>query len=325
MEMKFVDLHCDTISQCVARPGIEAVPLRRNSGHIDIEKLQKGGALVQFFAIFILTHGEMEKSGLNMDPYTYFNFVYEAYQREMKANADAIATAMNYDDIMANKAKGLMSSVLTIEDGVPVEGKIERIDEFYKKGVRLITLTWNYENSLAFPNSRDNEKMQLGLKPFGIEAVRRMNELGILVDVSHLSDGGFYDVAKYSQKPFVASHSCARALCSHPRCMTDDMLRVLGEKGGVCGINFCASFLRDKSNDTTIEDIVTHARHIAKVAGIDALALGSDFDGIGSNLEFKDYTGMPSIADALSKHFTASEVDKISSGNALRVIRESMK
>ena len=165
MEMKFVDLHCDTISQCVARPGIEAVPLRRNSGHIDIEKLQKGGALAQFFAIFILTHGEMEKSGLNMDPYTYFNFVYEAYQREMKANADAIAPAMNYDDIMANKAKGLMSSVLTIEDGVPVEGKLERIDEFYKKGVRLITLTWNYENSLAFPNSRDNEKCSSGSSP----------------------------------------------------------------------------------------------------------------------------------------------------------------
>ena len=107
--------------------------------------------------------------------------------------------------------------------------------------------------------------------------------------------------------------------------LTDDMLRLLGEKGGVCGINFCAAFLRENSNDTTIEDIVTHARHIAKVAGVDALALGSDFDGIGSNLEFKDYTGMPLIADALGKHFTASEVDKISAGNALRVIRESMK
>lgn len=324
MEMRFVDLHCDTIGQCVARSG-GAITLRRNNGHIDIEKLQKGGSLAQFFAIFILTHNEAEKAGIHMTPYEYFNFVHEAYLREMKDNADAIAPAMNYDDIMANKAKGLMSSILTIEDGVPIDGKLERIDEFYQKGVRLITLTWNYENSLGFPNSRDAEKMQLGLKPFGIEAVRRMNELGILVDVSHLSDGGFYDVAKYSQKPFVASHSCARALCSHPRCMTDDMLRLLGEKGGVCGINFCAAFLRDNSNDTTIADIVTHARHIAKVAGVDALALGSDFDGIGSNLEFKDYTGMPKIADALAEYFTASEIDKISSGNALRVIRESMK
>ena len=324
MDMRFVDLHCDTIGEHIARSD-GAVTLRRNDGHIDIEKLQKGGALAQFFAIFIPTHAEAEQAGLKLTPYEYFNFVFDAYQREMKANADAIAPAMNYGDIMANRGKGLISSVLTIEDGVPIDGKMERIDEFYQKGVRLITLTWNYENSLGFPNSRDSEKMQLGLKPFGIDAVRRMNELGILVDVSHLSDGGFYDVAKYSQKPFVASHSCARALCSHPRCMTDDMLRLLGEKGGVCGINFCAAFLREDSNDTTIADIVWHARHIAQVAGVDALALGSDFDGIGSNLEFKDYTGMPRIADALGRHFTAAEVDKICSGNALRVIRESMK
>ena len=324
MEMRFVDLHCDTMGECIARSG-GAVALRRNNGHIDMEKLQKGGALAQFFAIFIPTHAEAEKAGLKMTPSEYFNFVYAAYLREMEANADAIAPAMNCGDILRNQQKGLISSVLTIEDGVPIDGRLERIDEFYQKGVRLITLTWNYENSLAYPNSRDSQKMQLGLKPFGIEAVRRMNELGILIDVSHLSDGGFYDVARYSEKPFVASHSCARALCNHPRCMTDDMLRVLGEKGGICGLNFCAAFLRENSNDTTIADIVLHARHIAKVAGIDAVALGSDFDGIGSNLEFKDYTGMPLIADALGKHFTAAEVDKICSGNALRVIRESMK
>ena len=168
MEMRFVDLHCDTITRCAAQSPSDIVPLRRNNGHIDIEKLQKGGSLAQFFAIFIHTHGEMEKSGLNMNPYEYFNFVYDAYLREMKENADAIAPAMNYEDIMANKEKGLMSSVLTIEDGVPIDGKLERIDEFYRKGVRLITLTWNYENSLAYPNSRDHEKMQLGLKPFGI-------------------------------------------------------------------------------------------------------------------------------------------------------------
>ena len=134
MEMRFVDLHCDTITRCAAQSPSDIVPLRRNNGHIDIEKLQKGGSLAQFFAIFIHTHGEMEKSGLNMDPYAYFNFVYDAYLREMKENADAIAPAMNYEDIMANKEKGLMSSVLTIEDGVPIDGRLERIDEFYRKG-----------------------------------------------------------------------------------------------------------------------------------------------------------------------------------------------
>lgn len=324
MEMRFVDLHCDTMGERIARSG-GSVCLRKNDGHIDIEKLRRGQALAQCFAIFIPTHAEAERINPPMSPYEYFNFVYDAYLREMQANADAIAPAMNYDDIMKNKEKGLISSILTIEDGVPIDGKMERIDEFYRKGVRLITLTWNYENCLGFPNSRELGKMQLGLKPFGIDAVRHMNELGIVVDVSHLSDGGFYDVAHYSQKPFVASHSCARALCSHPRCMTDDMLRLLGEKGGVCGLNFCSSFLREGSDYTTIADLVLHARHIANVAGVDALALGSDFDGIQSTLEFSDYSGMPRIADALSQHFTAAEVDKICAGNALRVFRESMK
>ena len=324
MNMRFVDLHCDTMGECIARSG-GAVALRKNDGHIDIEKLRAGGALAQFFAIFIPTHLEAERAGITGTPYDYFGLVYDAYLREMETNRDFIAPAFNEGDILKNRDKGLISSILTIEDGVPIDGKMERIDEFYQKGVRLITLTWNYENSLAFPNSRDPEKMVLGLKPFGIDAVRRMNELGILVDVSHLSDGGFFDVARYSSKPFVASHSCARALCNHPRCMTDEMLRLLGEKGGVCGLNFCASFLREGSDYTTVDDVVRHAVHIAKVAGIDAVALGSDFDGISSQLEFKDYTGMPQLADAFSKHFTASEVEKICSGNALRVIRESMK
>ena len=178
---------------------------------------------------------------------------------------------------------------------------------------------------MAVPNSRDADKMKLGLKPFGIESIERMNELGILIDVSHLSDGGYYDVARLSKKPFVASHSCARALCNHPRNMTDDMLRVLGEKGGICGINFCAPFLRENANYSAIADIVLHAEHIRNKAGIDAVALGSDFDGIDDTLEFKDYTGMPTIADALLKRFTESEVDKICSENAMRVIRASMK
>src|SRR5699024_7042079 len=110
---------------------------------------------------------------------------------------------------------------------------LRRLHEFYDAGVRLITLTWNYENAAGYPNSRDSSVMRKGLKPFGKVLIEEMNDLGMIIDVSHLSDGGFWDVARRSKKPFIASHSNARAVTSHPRNLTDEMIRAIAEKGGV--------------------------------------------------------------------------------------------
>lgn len=324
MEMRFIDTHCDTMGECIARSEGK-VTLQNNPGHINMEKLIRGGAMAEFFAIFIPTHDSGAGKGVTLPPYDYFQFVYKAYLKELEANKDVLAPACNYDDIMANKAAGKISSVLTVEDGVPLEGKMERLDEFYQKGVRLISFTWNYENSLGFPNSKDPEIMNRGLKQFGLDCIERMNEMGMLVDVSHLSDGGFWDVVKHSKKPFIASHSCCRALCNHTRNLTDEMLRALGEKGGVVGINFASQFLNEGAEYTDIQSVVRHMLHIRDKAGLDALGFGSDFDGITSTLEFKDYTGLPLIVDALKPHFTDDEIDKICSGNMLRLIRDTLK
>lgn len=324
MEMRFIDTHCDTMGECIARSEGK-VTLQNNPGHINMEKLIKGGAMAEFFAIFIPTHDSGAGKGVTLPPYDYFQFVYKAYLKELEANKDVLAPACNYDDIMANKAAGKISSVLTVEDGVPLEGKMERLEEFYQKGVRLISFTWNYENSLGFPNSKDPEIMNRGLKQFGLDCIERMNEMGMLVDVSHLSDGGFWDVVKHSKKPFIASHSCCRALCNHTRNLTDEMLRALGEKGGVVGINFASQFLNEGAEYTDIQSVVRHMLHIRDKAGLDALGFGSDFDGITSTLEFKDYTGLPLIVDALKPHFTDDEIDKICSGNMLRLIRDTLK
>ena len=324
MEMRFIDTHCDTMGECIARSEGK-VTLQNNSGHINMEKLIKGGAMAEFFAIFIPTHDSGAGKGVTLPPYDYFQFVYKAYLKELEANKDVLAPACNYDDIMANKAAGKVSSVLTVEDGVPLEGKMERLEEFYQKGVRLISFTWNYENSLGFPNSKDPEIMNRGLKQFGLDCIARMNELGMLVDVSHLSDGGFWDVVKHSKKPFMASHSCCRALCNHTRNLTDEMLHALGEKGGVVGINFASQFLNEGAEYTDIQSVVRHMLHIRDKAGLDALGFGSDFDGITSTLEFKDYTGLPLIVDALKPHFTDDEIDKICNGNMLRLIRDTLK
>lgn len=324
MEMRFIDTHCDTMGECIARSEGK-VTLQNNPGHINMEKLIRGGAMAEFFAIFIPTHDSGAGKGVTLPPYDYFQFVYKAYLKELEANKDVLAPACNYDDIMANKAAGKISSVLTVEDGVPLEGKMERLEEFYQKGVRLISFTWNYENSLGFPNSKDPEIMNRGLKQFGLDCIERMNEMGMLVDVSHLSDGGFWDVVKHSKKPFIASHSCCRALCNHTRNLTDEMLRALGEKGGVVGINFASQFLNEGAEYTDIQSVVRHMLHIRDKAGLDALGFGSDFDGITSTLEFKDYTGLPLIVDALRPHFTDDEIDKICSGNMLRLIRDTLK
>ena len=316
-DMRIIDLHCDTILYCC----MEGKTLRDFPYHINLDKLKTGGSLAQCFALFIPTHEDaVEHFGKEQDPWETYEQLLAYYRKVMEDAADSIRPALSPEDVLKNRQDGFLSSILTIEDGVEIDGKIERLDRVYEDGVRMIALTWNYENCIGYPNTKNRKKhTTLGLKPFGIEAVERMNELGIIVDVSHLSEAGFYDVAKYSKKPFAASHSCARALKDHSRNLTDDQLRVLGEAGGVVGINFYDGFLGDLGGHTTIEAIVSHVLRMRDKAGLDALALGSDFDGIESTLEFGDYSGYPKLLDALGKHFTDDEMDKICNGNFLRV------
>lgn len=315
-----IDLHCDTLYECIVKDGYV---LSKNSGHIDIEKMKKGGVVAQCFAIYVPTHQNAMDAGITLDPYAYYHKGVEMFKREIGANADIIAPARSVEDILKNRAEGKMSAILTVEDAVPLSGDIRRVDEFSSDGVRMVSLTWNHENSVGFPNSADPEKMALGLKEFGIQCIERMDELGIAADVSHLSEGGFWDVVKYGKKPFVASHSCARALCDHPRNLTDAQLKAIADRGGVVGVNFFARFLKKSDeNHTDNADIVRHLDYIRNVAGIESLALGSDFDGIDSTLEMKDCSGFPGLADAMSRCFTADEIDRICVGNALRMFRD---
>ena len=318
--MKLIDLHCDTILSCY----LNGENLHTYSGHINLDKLKAGGSLAQCFALFIPTHdAAMESMGEEKDPWQLYQELLALYRENMKGCADAIRPACSADDIRANQDAGYMSAILTVEDCVEIDGHIERFDQVAADGVRMMTLTWNYENCIGFPNSRDALlHTTKGLKAFGFDAVEKMNDLGIIVDVSHLSEAGFYDVAKCSKKPFAASHSCCRALHDHPRNLTDRQLKTLADKGGIVGVNFYDQFLGDLGGYTTIESIVQHVLHIRKVAGIDCICLGSDFDGIESALEFKDYAGYPAVIAALEKDLTDDEIDQICYGNFLRFFAE---
>lgn len=192
-----------------------------------------------------------------------------------------------------------------------------RLDRMWEDGVRLLTLTWNYENALGYPNGSEG-----GLKPAGYEAVAYMQKLGMLVDVSHLSDRGFWDVLKVAKKPVVASHSCARTLCGHQRNLTDAQLRALGENGGIVGVNFHAPFLKENGVSGSVEEVAHHLRHIISCAGSEAAALGSDYDGMQGTPQWGGCEGMPHLIEALSLYFDEKTLRKICYQNASRLFAQ---
>ncbi|MDE7161300.1 MAG: dipeptidase, partial [Anaeroplasmataceae bacterium] len=281
--MNYIDLHCDTISELMQdknRHLLDA-PLQINLKH-----LKEGNCLLQCFAMFVY----LKKTP---KPFEYCIEMIDRYYEELNRYSDAIAPVLHYSDIERNQKNGKISSLLTIEEGGVVEGNLSFLRTFHRLGVRMICLNWNFINGVGHPNFTLTEHPDFktpnqtdGLTPFGIEMVQEMNRLGIIVDVSHLSDKGFYDCIKYSTKPIVASHSNARGVCNHVRNLTDDMIIKLAENGGVMGMNFCADFLNENNEigKDTISCVIEHMQYIKKLVGVDVIALGSDFDGIDPNI-----------------------------------------
>ena len=322
--MKVVDMHCDTIGELwKAEKAGKPISLRSNSLHIDLEKMQKGDYLLQNFAMFVFL-------GREKDPLVNVLEMIDVYNRAMAENADSIGSVLNYEDIEKNRAAGKLSGMLTIEEGAVLKGNPYVVRSLYQLGVRMLTLTWNFENEIGYPNTIVKAKdydpsRHYGLKPEGIEIVREMNRVGMIVDVSHLGDDGFWDVVKYCDGPFVASHSNARAVCNHTRNMTDDMIRALADKGGVMGLNFCGDFL-NPNGKSRAEDMVRHAKHIINVGGSDILGLGTDYDGIDGDLELDHCDKMPLLAQEMERQgFSTQQIEKIFHGNVLRLYREVLK
>lgn len=313
--MKWIDMHCDTISELLKQPG--AGTLSRNRLCVDLNGMEQAGTMVQFFACFVNAQDAAWEEA--------YQNVQKMISRIRQEENARFQVALSFQDVMKQKVKNIISAVMTVEEGGVLNGKTDRLEELYQRGIRLITLTWNYENCLGYPNSRDRNIMEKGLKPFGRDIVERMNELGILVDVSHLSDGGFWDCIQCSSVPVVASHSNARALCCHPRNLSDEMLKALAEKGGVAGLNFYPAFLRSQGQ-AEIADIARHALHMIQVAGEEVAAIGTDFDGFESEKNpnyITHVSEMEKVWDGLKKAgLTERQIDKIQSGNVLRVMQD---
>jgi len=313
-----IDLHCDTIYKLVEENSQES--LDKNSFSVDAEKLRKGGVKGQCFALFTPVKDSAPSDGLT--DWQRLNKLHDRFVSELERST-LLKQAKSVSEILSNE----ISAILTIEDMTPLEGKRDRLEEVASWGIMISSITWNYENEYGYPNSQDKAIMSSGLKKRGFEALEFFKEHNIAVDVSHLSDGGFWDVLSSGCK-VLATHSDCRSLVSVSRNLTDEMLKALADKGGIAGLNFCPSFLHDYSKASkeeeyisAISDMVRHVMHMYKVAGEDILAIGTDFDGIGGALEISTSAELQLLFEALSKAgLPQRAIDKLKMENALRVL-----
>lgn len=324
------DLHCDTVWKIdTARQKGEYIPLKKSHLQIDEEKLIKGNYLAQCFAIFAHAHNE--------NPYETCMRMIDVYYDELKT-CENLRPAYSYQDILDNQKENKISAILTMEDGAPIGESFDTLHTLYERGVRMVCLLWNYVNQIGHHNrgkflddGRPDDITPVtdkGLTDFGKALVKEMNKKGMIIDVSHLSDAGFYDVIALSDKPIIASHSNARGLCHHIRNFTDDMLYKLADNGGVMGMNYAKYFLNNNSQlgKDTIFWVVEHIKYIQAKIGLDNIGLGSDYDGISTDLGMNSADQLPRLVQALDQAgFSTGDIEKICYQNALRVFKECLK
>ena len=305
-----IDLHCDTIMQLLDHP--DSGDLYRNTWKIDIEKLQKAHSKVQDFALFI-------NLGDTNDPYGRYEEMRNLCTTQIHLYGEHIQHVLSYQDVESVYESGKIGALMSIEEGGVLGGDLDKLKQAYQDGVRLITLTWNYPNGLGEPHCGEQHKK---LTPKGIEFVEAMQDLGIVVDCSHLNDAGTEQLGDILDVPFVASHSNAREVTAHTRNLPDNLIKLIANKGGVIGLNFAQSFL-GTSPVSRIEDIVKHGLYLINKGGEDVVALGTDFDGIKPNTEIKDASEMYRLYDAFNEAgLSVEQCEKLFWKNADRLLKE---
>ena len=305
-----IDLHCDTIMKLIDYPSNG--DLYRNTWKIDIEKLQKAHSKVQDFALFI-------NLGDTNDPYGRYEAMRNLCTSQIHHYGEHIQNVLSYQDVESVYETGKIGALMSIEEGGVLGGDLDKLKQAYQDGVRLITLTWNYPNGLGEPHCGEQHKK---LTPKGVEFVEAMQDLGIIVDCSHLNDAGTEQLGDILDVPFVASHSNAREVTAHTRNLPDNLIKLIANKGGVIGLNFAQAFL-GTSPISRIEDIVKHGLYLINKGGEDVVALGTDFDGIKPDTEIKDTSEMYRLYDAFKEAgLSVEQCEKLFWKNADRLLKE---
>jgi membrane dipeptidase len=351
-----IDTHIDTAQRVLI--GHVDIAQRLPDGQVDIPRLKEGGMHAPFFALWVPTYYKgSEAVRRTLDLRDAMQGVFDRYP-------DQIEMATTAGDLERIVKSGKIAAVLTLEGGHQIDDDLAVLRMYHRMGIRAMTLTHFRNNNWA--DSSTDKPQHNGLTDFGKQVVREMNRIGMIVDISHVSDKTFYDALAVTTKPVIASHSSVRAIAEIPRNMTDDMLKALARNGGVVGINFGAGFVNPKDaraimaningmaaqepnltgkalddfaaqdyarenaplthvSAATIDDVVANIDHIAKVAGIDHVGIGTDFDGIGNDVPkgLEDASKMPALAAALRKKgYNDADVEKVMGGNFLRVIKQ---
>lgn len=306
--VRVFDGHCDTISHCY-RGGVS---LRQNEGHLDLERTGRYDGWAQFFAIFAA------KKWVKEPLWQVTQGQYQTFCREIEANADRVVQCRTAEEIENAWAGGKTAALLSIEGGELLDCDLNKLEEVYRWGVRAINLTWNYTNELSGTNVEDKEK---GLTEQGRAFAAKMQRLGMLVDVSHLSDPGFWDVIDLAKKPIIATHSNARAVCPHTRNLTDEQFKALIKNGGVAGLNMCDEFVGETP---TIDTLVAHVEHWFGLGGERNVSLGGDWDGIsGMPAEIHGIQDIDKLAERLLKmNYNEDKVRGVFYQNLMRVVKE---
>ena len=290
MKFPVFDLHCDTALALLGEDVNQAGSLASNKGHIDLNRAEKLAGYCQCFACFTTPYMEQWH---HITPTLVFEREIATIQREIDKNKKRISIAYTPEDVIANQEKGKMSAILTIEGPAGFGFDPELLESMFLAGFRISTLGWNESNPLTGSNQTGG-----GLTELGKAYVRQAQSLGILVDVSHISDEGFWDIMKITQAPVIASHSNSRALCNHSRNLTDDMFRAIRDSGGVAGINQFADFLGQKPTLDTVCDHIFHFMELDPEGK--HIALGGDLDGCEALAEgFEGVQSYDALADRL--------------------------
>lgn len=308
MDYKVFDAHCDTLTELLKK----GESLENNSGMIKSSMLKGYRGYVQLFAAWI-----NQNDG---NPLAQALRVADKFHNEIPQNGfTVIEDAKTLESVINNDGNGAM---LTLEDGIALCGDIGILNMLYKLGFRAITLTWNGSNELGEGALGSDGG---GLTDFGKSVVRSMNELGMVVDVSHLSEKGFWDVAKISEKPFIASHSNAKSVCDHPRNLADDQLREIIKRNGAVGINLYNVFLNG-TKDADMTDVIKHIEHILSLGGEEVLGIGTDYDGIDAPPKgLENASKLYKLFDELARlGYSDDIIEKITYKNFVRVFAECL-
>lgn len=312
-----IDLHNDVLEKMAVDSSYHLGTLH-NYNHTDIPRMQRGGVDAQFFAVWVSPYSFPD------NPYQEALRMIGIFNDEMAMNPETIGQADSPEDLTALNDSGKIAAILAVEGGHTIENSIDNLITLYNAGMRYMTITWNNSTDWAI-SAQDPLSATVGLSDFGRQVIRTMDSLGIIIDVSHTGIKTIEDILEETTNPIVATHSGARALQDHYRNLTDDQIIDIANTGGVVGIVFYPPFLGSPSSSVNIQTVIDHIDYIVNLVGIDYVALGSDFDGIGTNTVngLEDISKFPALTFALFESgYTREEIEKILGKNFMRVFNE---